>query len=238
MADKQDNVHSGHRQRMKKRFIEHGFVGMEQHEILEMLLYYAVPRKDTNALAHRLITRYGSFAKVCNAPVDVLQKDFGLSESAAVLLKMIPELSRTYVDTTHDLEYIDKSNAPEILHSKFIGATVEKVALALSDANNKLVFCDIIMVGSLSVTEIPLRKIVDFSIRHNARYAYVAHNHPSELCSPSKQDLETTLTISQTLKNLGVKLVDHIIFTSTDYYSVRSFMHNSKYFSDKNWYEV
>ena len=238
MAEKQKNVHAGHRQRMKKRFIEHGFQGMEQHEVLEILLYYAVPRKDTNVLAHRLINRYGSFAKVCDAPVDVLQKDFGLSESAAVLLKMIPELARIYADSKFDLEYIDKENAPEILFPKFIGATVEKVALALSDANNKLLFCDIVTVGSISATETPVRKIVDLSLRHNAKYAYIAHNHPSELCSPSKQDLETTLTISKTLNSLGVKLVDHIIFTSTDYYSVCSFRHNLKYFSDNNWYEV
>ena len=238
MADKQENVHAGHRQRMRKRFIDNGFQGMEQHEILEMLLYYAIPRKDTNALAHRLLNRYGSFAKVCDAPVDVLQKDFGLTESAAVLLRMIPELARAYTDSRSNLEYIDKRVAPDILLPKFIGATVEKVALALSDANNKLVFCDIIAVGSITSSETPVRKIVDLALRHNARYAYLAHNHPSELCAPSSDDLEITKTVSDTLQKLGVKLIDHIIFTSTDYYSIRSYKHNLKYFSDNNWYEV
>ena len=238
MADKQENVHAGHRQRMRKRFIDNGFQGMEQHEILEMLLYYAIPRKDTNALAHRLLNRYGSFSKVCDAPIDILQKDFGLTESAAVLLRMIPELARTYTDSRSNLEHIDKRVAPDILSPKFIGATVEKVALALSNSNNKLVFCDIIAVGSITSSEAPVRKIVDLALRHNARYAYLAHNHPSELCVPSADDLRTTKIVSDTLQKLGVKLIDHIIFTSTDYYSIRSFKHNAKYFSDNNWYEV
>ena len=125
MADKQEkekNLHAGHRQRMKQRFIDYGFQGMQQHEILEILLYYAIPRKDTNPLAHRLLDRYGSFAKVCDSPVDELQRNFGMSESAAVLLKMIPELARTYSETKTLVDHINMKNAPEILRKKFIGA--------------------------------------------------------------------------------------------------------------------
>ena len=233
MADKKENVHAGHRQRVKKRFIEYGFQGMEQHEILEMLLFYAIPRRDTNQLAHRLLDRYGSFAKVCDAPVDELQRDFGLSESSAVLLKMIPNLSRVYSETKFNLPYIDKTKAAEILRHRFIGATTEKIALALSDANNKLLFCDVISEGSISATDAPMRKIVDLALRHNARYAYIAHNHPSELCSPSRQDLSTTRVMSETLDHIGVTLVDHIIFTSTDHFSIRSYKHFQKFFVTK-----
>ncbi len=233
MADKQENVHAGHRARMKKRFIAHGFQGMEQHEILEMLLYYAIPRKDTNMLAHRLLDRYGCFAKVCDTPVDVLQRDFGLSESAAVLLKMLPELARVYVDSKSDLKYIDMYEAVEILRPKFIGATVEKLAVALSNSNDKLLLCDIIMEGSVTATETPVRKIVDLALRHNAKYVYLAHNHPSELCVPSRKDLETTHVISETLDGIGVVLVDHIIFTSTEHFSIRSHKHFSKVFVNK-----
>ena len=235
MAENRDNVHSGHRSRMRKRFIEHGFQGMEQHEILEMVLYYGIPRKDTNQLAHRLLDRYGSFAKVCDTPVDVLQSDFGLSESAAVLLKMLPALAGVYADTKHGLQYIDMHAAVDILRPKFIGANVEKTAVALSDAKDRLILCDVVFEGTLSATETPIRKIVDLALRHNAKYVYIAHNHPSELCAPSRQDLETTRTISETLDGIGVVLVDHIIFTSTEHFSIRSQKHFAKVFVNKRY---
>ncbi len=230
MAEKKENVHAGHRQRMRKRFIGQGFQGMEQHEVLEMLLYYGIPRKDTNLTAHRLLDRYGSFAKVCDTPVDVLQRDFGLTEAAAVLIKMVPELARVYAETKFSKPYIDKDTAVEVLRPKFIGATVEKVAIALSDANDRLILCDVVAEGSLSATESPVRKIVDLALRHNAKYVYLAHNHPSELCAPSRQDLETTRVISETLNSIGVMLVDHIVFTSTDHFSIRSYKHFAKVF--------
>ncbi len=230
MAEKKENVHAGHRRRMRKRFIGQGFQGMEQHEVLEMLLYYGIPRKDTNLTAHRLLDRYGSFAKVCDTPVDVLQRDFGLTEAAAVLIKMVPELARVYAETKFSKPYIDKDTAVEVLRPKFIGATVEKVAIALSDANDRLILCDVVAEGSLSATESPVRKIVDLALRHNAKYVYLAHNHPSELCAPSRQDLETTRVISETLNSIGVMLVDHIVFTSTDHFSIRSYKHFAKVF--------
>ena len=235
MAEKKENVHAGHRRRMRKRFIGQGFQGMEQHEVLEMLLYYGIPRKDTNLTAHRLLDRYGSFAKVCDTPVDVLQRDFGLTEAAAVLIKMVPELARVYAETKFSKPYIDKDTAVEVLRPKFIGATVEKVAIALSDANDRLILCDVVAEGSLSATESPVRKIVDLALRHNAKYVYLAHNHPSELCAPSRQDLETTRTISETLDGIGVVLVDHIIFTSTEHFSIRSQKHFAKVFVNKRY---
>lgn len=233
MDGEKKNVHEGHRQRMKKYFVQNGFNGLEEHQILEMILFYAVPRKDTNLMAHRLLDRYGSIAKVCDAPVDILKNDFGLSESTAVLLKMIPEMARVYSESKHTAEIIDIDNAADILRSKFIGANVEKVALALGTANGRLIMCDIVCEGSITATEMPIRKIVDLALRHNAKFAYVAHNHPSELCLPSRPDLETTRTLSETLCSIGVVLADHIIFTDTDSFSIHSSNRFKKYFVSK-----
>ena len=218
---------------MKKYFVQNGFKGLEEHQILEMILFYAVPRRDTNLMAHRLLDRYGSIAKVCDAPIDTLKNDFGLSESTAVLLKMIPEMARVYSESKHTAEIIDLDNAADILRSKFIGANVEKVALALGTANGRLIMCDIVCEGSINATEMPIRKIVDLALRHNAKYAYVAHNHPSELCLPSRPDLETTRTLSETLCSIGVVLADHIIFTDTDSFSIHSSNRFKKYFVSK-----
>ena len=218
---------------MKKYFVQNGFKGLEEHQILEMILFYAVPRRDTNLMAHRLLDRYGSIAKVCDAPIDTLKNDFGLSESTAVLLKMIPEMARVYSESKHTAEIIDLDNAADILRSKFIGANVEKVALALGTANGRLIMCDIVCEGSINATEMPIRKIVDLALRHNAKFAYVAHNHPSELCLPSRPDLETTRTLSETLCSIGVVLADHIIFTDTDSFSIHSSNRFKKYFVSK-----
>lgn len=98
MARTTDNEHSGHRERMRKKFIENGFDVFETHEALEMFLYYAIPRKDTNPLAHRLLDRYITVGGVCDAPIDELMKEFGLSENAAALLKMLPEMARLYTN--------------------------------------------------------------------------------------------------------------------------------------------
>ena len=230
MDGEKKNVHEGHRQRMKKYFVQNGFKGLEEHQILEIILFYAVPRRDTNLMAHRLLDRYGSIAKVCDAPIDTLKNDFGLSESTAVLLKMIPEMARVYSESKHTAEIIDLDNAADILRSKFIGANVEKVALALGTANGRLIMCDIVCEGSINATEMPIRKIVDLALRHNAKYAYVAHNHPSELCLPSRPDLETTRMLSETLYSIGVVLADHIIFTDTDSFSIHSHTKFKKYF--------
>ena len=99
MARTTDNEHSGHRERMRKKFIENGFDVFETHEALEMFLYYAIPRKDTNPLAHRLLDRYITVGGVCDAPIDELMKEFGLSENAAALLKMLPEMARLYTES-------------------------------------------------------------------------------------------------------------------------------------------
>lgn len=230
MEETKDNLHKGHRARMKKRFAENGFQGMEPHEMLELLLFYAVPRKDTNPLAHRLLKRYGTLSRVCDAPIEVLEKDLGLSESAAVLLKMVPELARVYTESRLERRYIDMWQAVDILRPRFYGATAERLAVALSDANDKLLLCDVIFEGSVSTTELPVRKIAALALRHNAKFVYMAHNHPSELCVPSRQDFEATRRISETLNNIGVMLVDHIIFTSSDHFSMRAHKNFSKAF--------
>ena len=143
-----DNEHSGHRERMRKKFIENGFDVFETHEALEMFLYYAIPRKDTNPLAHRLL--------------DQLKKEFGLSENAAALLKMLPEMARLYTESkmSHD-NIIDYENLGKIFKAKFIGRTNECVALMLGDAKGKKIYFDIISKATLNSSAMHERNIVD-----------------------------------------------------------------------------
>lgn len=214
--------HSGHRQRVRKKFIENGFDVFEPHEALEMFLFYAIPRKDTNPLAHCLLDRYLTIGGVCDAPIDELMEEFGLSESAAAYIKMLPEMSRLYNESKmSDDNIIDYENLGKLFQTKFIGRTSEAVALMLGDAKGKMIYFNIISKGSLNSSDMPIRKIVDLSLRHNAKTAFIAHNHPSGTALPSHSDLLTTQTVRETLLSVGVDLIDHFIITDDDYVSLR-----------------
>lgn len=222
MASSNGNEHAGHRKRLKKKFIENGFDVFEPHEALEMYLFYAIPRKDTNPLAHRLLDRYRTIGGVCDAPIDELMNEFGLSESAAVYIKMLPQMSRLYIESKklNDND-VDIENLGEMFKTKFIGRTEEALALMLLDAKGKMIYFNIISKGSLGSTGMPIRKIVDLSLRHNAKSAFIAHNHPSGSAFPSLSDLEATEILTDTLMSVGVGLIDHFIVTDDDYVSLR-----------------
>lgn len=221
MSKPAKHEHTGHRDRVRKKFIDNGFDGFEPHEVLEMYLFYAIPRKDTNTLAHKLLNRYITISGVCDAPLDELMKDFSLSQSAAVFLKMLPQMSRLYIQSkTSKDNAIDDERIGEMFMSMFIGRNEECVALILGDAKGKLLFSDIITKGSVDSTSAPVRKIVDIALRHNARCAFVAHNHPSGSALPSSEDIRATATIKNTLQSVGVVLVDHYIITTDDYVSL------------------
>ena len=215
MAD--DNVHKGHRQRMKSKFLLNGLDAFEQHEALEMLLYYAVPRCDTNPLAHRLLERFGSISAVFDASVDML-RDAVVSESTAALLKMIPEFSRLYLDDKYNNKNkkIDFDNLTDYFVKKFIGRNEEAVILLLADAKGKEIFSGVIAKGSINSSDVPIRKIVDLSLRYNAKTACIAHNHPSGAAIPSLEDIETTRSVYQALMHINVILADHIIVADGD----------------------
>ena len=221
MPKPKEHDHAGHRNRVRKKFIDNGFDGFEPHEVLEMYLFYAIPRKDTNALAHKLLNRYITISGVCDAPLDELMKDFSLSQSAAVFLKMLPQMSRLYIQSkTSKDNAIDDECIGEMFMSMFIGRDEECVALILGDAKGKLLFSDIIIKGAIGSTTAPVRKIVDIALRHNAKCAFIAHNHPSGSALPSSSDIKATAIIKNTLLSVGVELIDHYIVTTDDYVSL------------------
>ena len=116
---------------------------------------------------------------------------------------------------------IDLDTIGDLIKSKFIGRTEEVVVLLLGNAKGKIIFFDVVAKGSVNSSDMPIRKIVDLSIRHNARLAFIAHNHPSGNALPSKNDLATTDALKATLNTVGVRLFDHFIVTDDDYVSLR-----------------
>ena len=224
MGDSKKSEHSGHRERLRRRFIDNGLDGFEEHQALELYLFYAIPRRDTNPLAHRLLERYRNIGGVCDAPIDELERDFGLSESAATLLKLMPEMSRLYNESKlSDTNFIDPETVGEMIARRFIGRTSEAVALLLGSAKGKILYFDIVAKGSVSSSDFPLRRIVDLAIRHNARTAYIAHNHPSGSLLPSRADIDVTKLLDSTLSSVGVHLLDHFIVADNEYASLREY---------------
>lgn len=210
--------HSGHRERVKKRFISSGLDGFELHEALELLLFYAIPRRDTNLTAHKLINDIGSFSAVFDAPIDVLT-NAGVSENTAILLKLLPEMIRLYIQDKHDNndKIVDFSNIGKHIVYKFFGRKDECCVLLLTDAKGKEIFNGVISKGSINATDISIRKIVDLAVRYNARNAVIAHNHPSGVAVPSIEDIQTTKSLANVLRAVGVNLVDHLIVADNDY---------------------
>ncbi len=212
-----ENVHKNHRSRVRKKFLLEGLDVFETHEALEFLLFYCVPYKNTSELAHRLLDTFGSLSAVFDAPYDALI-EFGMTETQASMIKLIPEISRLYIDDKHNNneKIFDYDNAHKKILSKYIGRDNEQVLLILLDAKGKEVFCGIISKGSLNDTSVPIRKIVDYSLRYNAKSAIIAHNHPSGVALPSKDDMNTTANVKSALDLIGVKLLDHFIVADND----------------------
>ena len=216
------NPHEGHRSRMRQRYLEHGFDDFHEHEILEMILYNCYRRRNTNDIAHKLLDSFGSISAVFDAPIDRLIET-GISESVAVTLKMYPDICRVYYDNRNNCrsKIINFDDMYDYFIRKFIGRSEEVVYLLLTDSKKKELFSGVIATGTSCASDVSLRKIVDFALRYSAVNAIIAHNHPSGIALPSKEDVITTTIVYRTLASVGVRLVDHIIVADDDCVSLR-----------------
>ena len=217
------NIHEGHRERMKKRFLEHGLDNFDDVNALELLLFYALPRRDTNALAHALLDRFGSLAGVLDASAAELMSVDGVGENAAGLLQLIPAVSRRYVaGKTPAAEPVDSpTTAGRYFLPRFLYETDEVVMALLLDARRRPILCREIGRGTVDAAQISARKLAALCLERRASSVIVAHNHPSGSAMPSAEDEAFTARLAEALSVLGVELSDHIIVAGTDYVSLR-----------------
>ena len=217
-----DSIHSGHRRRMKERFLREGLDHFSDIQVLELLLFYCIPRKDTNPLAHTLLTRYGSLAQVLDTPVEELQKVEGISENTATFLHLITEVGRYYLinrtTQTTILPTIEK--CAEYLVPFFYGRRNETVFLLCLDAKCKVLCCREVGEGSVNSAGISIRRIVETALGVNATTVVLAHNHPSGVAVPSGEDVQTTRRVAAALRSVEVHLADHIVVADDDYVSM------------------
>lgn len=219
--DENKGIHNGHRNRVRDKFLSDGLESFCDHQILELLLFYGIPRKDTNEIAHKLINNCGSLSAVFDSPIEVLE-ECGLSRSASVLLKMIPPLCQKYIDDKYknDDKIINEENIIQRIMPKFIGIDTENVVLLLLDGKGKELYCGIINRGSVNACEVYTRKIIELAMKFHASGAVVAHNHPSGIPLPSAEDINTTINLKKALSVIGIRMIDHIIVADMDYISL------------------
>lgn len=228
------SVHENHRQRVKARYETYGLDMFDEHQALELLLFYCIPRRDTNEIAHKLITRFGTFAQVLDAPVKELEKVEGVGHSVALYLKLLRDAQRYYrIHNEQNDVVLDNINAcGDYLVRYFDGFKVEAVYMLGLDAKCKVLCCREIGRGNVNSAAISVRKIVDVALTENVTSVVLAHNHPSGLAIPSDEDIQTTYRISHALKAIDVVLADHIVVCESDFVSL---VHSRMYKPDADF---
>ena len=217
------SIHDGHRQRMKDRFIEQGFDSFTQVQAIEMMLFYCIPRQDTNELAHRLLERFGSFSQVLDADLEELQSVKGIGESAAIFLKLFPAVARYYQIDKVRLEgkpLLTTEACGAYLLPYFLGRCNETVFLLSLDAKAKVISCRLVGEGGINSAGVPIRRIVEIALAAKATSVILAHNHPSGIALPSPEDVSTTQRVATALQAVDVILADHLVIADDDFTSL------------------
>ena len=216
-----NNVHSGHRQRLKERSLAEGLDSFDSHQLLELLLFYAIPYKDTNELAHRLLDHFGSFSAVLDADYNQLLEVKGVGLNTASLLTLIPGLCRRYqLDRWGERIHIDSSyTLGEYAVNLFIGCNYEKFYLICLDAQSNVIQSVLINEGTLNEVSVYPRVVVETALRHKAHSVVLSHNHPGGTLRPSAGDIQLTRRLVAVLNEINISVNDHIIVCGNRYIS-------------------
>ena len=215
-------THDGHRQRLKTEFLARPD-SFPDHKLLELLLFYANPRSDTNPLAHELLDHFGSLAGILDASPEELQKVKGVGEHAAVLFKAAKELSGRYLTARTQVDDIAQSSRDyyALLQPYFFGARNEQTCLLCMDGKHKVLGIRKLGEGNVNAVNITIRLIAEAALSLNASAVVLAHNHVSGIAFPSSEDIATTDNLAPFLARMGIELVDHLIFVDDDMVSLR-----------------
>lgn len=232
MDKKDKNPHAGHRERLRSRFIASGLDGFSEHEVLELLLCYAIPRRDVNDMAHALLGRFGSLAGVLDAPARELMSVEGIGEQAAVLIKLIPQLTRKYqlsgISCAGRPLLDSAEKAGELLIAHFQSMTEETALMLCLDRRCRLISMHTIGSGSEFCAVVSVKKAVELAVAEKAYGVILAHNHPNGVPLPSAEDTHATRRIGAAMKAVGIELSDHIIVTGNEFSSMNECGHMNR----------
>lgn len=224
MDNKEKNPHAGHRERLRKRFLASGLEGFSDHEVLELLLCYAIPRRDVNDMAHALIDRFGSLAGALDAPASELMTIPGIGDQAAVLIKLIPQLARKYQlsgirgSGKPMLDTVEK--AGEFLIPRFQSLTEETAYMLCLDKRCRLINEHAIGSGDEFRAIASAKKLVELAVQNKAESVLLAHNHPGGTPIPSVEDVVATRQLAAALSSVGISLTDHLVVVGNEFASM------------------
>ena len=213
--------HAGHRERLRLRFEREGLNGFAPHEVLELLLTYAIPRVDTNGPAHALINRFGSFGAVLEASKDELMQVEGIGDRAAVMITLMVPMLRLYQQEKLKprLCLSNYGDLASYCRTLFLGAGVEQFYVLCLDAKLNLLSAVCLSQGTPSEVSVQPRMVVQELIRRNAMGAVICHNHPSGSVTPSHEDVRITQETQRIMESMGMRLYDHIVVSGSGHYS-------------------
>lgn len=212
---------TGHRQRLRQRYIENGIDSLLEHEILEYLLFHSIPRIDTKPIAHKLIDEYGSLKNVLNASFESL-KSSGLSDTSAALIGMYNDIGMWLrKNDAVGMKMADYNEAGRFLTQELDGLASETFVLLMLDSKNSIIGLERICEGGFRSTKVNMKKLLTPCLDKKACKVIVAHNHPSGDIRPSAEDHATTSTIENYLSGIEIELVEHYIIADGTYLGIK-----------------
>ncbi|HDN85404.1 MAG TPA: DNA repair protein RadC [Candidatus Aerophobetes bacterium] len=221
MNEKVKPHYIGHRERLRKRFQRAGSKGMHDYELLELLLTYAIPRKDVKPVAKQLIKKFGSFSGVFDASMEELKAIRGVGSVSAILIKVVKEIFCSYL--AEEMKKKDLVSSPQaavdFARVKLSGLPNEAFMIIYLNTKNEVIDSEIIQEGTVDRAVIYPRRIIESALGHHAKGLLLVHNHPSGYPEPSNEDRRITQTISEAVKTVDIKVVDHIIVGKYGYFS-------------------
>lgn len=215
-------IHKDHRQRVKSRFLKEGLENFDDVHALELLLFYCVPRRDTNILAHELLERFGTLFDVMNATPEQLRQIEGMGDGAITFIRFLREFERVcHQRKNQDQKFINSyRDIVRCLKDRFMNQSNELVYMICLDAKRRILCVEKVNEGSVNSAGVPTRKMIQLALSHNAAAVVLAHNHPGGSAVASQEDLSVTRYVRDALQAVDVELVDHVIFAEEQYYSV------------------
>lgn len=217
-----ENIHNGHRERMFERVLRYGWSSLSDHELIEMMLFYSIPRVNTNGIAHALLDKFGSVKGVLDASQKELMTVKGVGEKSAHMIKMQPELLRRYLNDSSDkaVRYDTMGKVGEYLYRQFVGLNYEKLYMMMFNNRLNLLDCVQISEGVINCSEVAMRKVSEFIVYRRASVVLFAHNHPDGMAVPSQIDRDNTEILRIHVENMGVQMLDHLVFADQKYASI------------------
>jgi DNA repair protein RadC len=224
--------HNGHRERMKKSFVNLGADYMEEHQLLELLLSLIIPQRDVKQLAYNLINRFGTFDKVFSASIDELMEISGIGENTAILISLINAINER-IESSKSEELMSLNNsavARKYVKNLLSKEQDEKMIVITMDNDFNVINNHYVSDGTVNFAEVESKKIIECAIKDNASSVIMAHNHPSGWCYPSQDDVNFTIEVLNIFRKLGVELSDHIIVGGEKVFSMNSSPKYMSYF--------